>query len=82
MSCRSDIAVVPEQRQSGRRPIRDIARLRADARRRRAFAPRLYVFRFTRRRTPMATFQALLGLQSKDPPTATTASRGLRGNLN
>ncbi len=29
-----------------------------------------YVFRFNRRRTPMAAFQTLLGLQSSQPPTS------------
>ncbi len=28
-----------------------------------------FVFRFNRRRTPMATFQTLLGLESQQPPT-------------
>jgi ISXO2-like transposase domain len=28
-----------------------------------------YTFRFNRRRTPMAAFQTLLGLQSQQPPT-------------
>ena len=28
-----------------------------------------YAFRFNRRRTPMAAFQTLLGLQSQQPPT-------------
>ena len=31
-----------------------------------------YTFRFNRRRTPMAAFQTLLGLQSQQPPTTYT----------
>ncbi len=42
-----------------------------------------YVFRFNRRRTPMAAFQTLLGLGSQQQPTPYAAIAGLtHGNLN